>query len=278
MARLAIPPGVDWELLVVDNNCSDDTPEVVARHAAHLPIERLSEPRQGLSHARNRAITAARGDIVLWTDDDALVEADWLGAYVAAAAAHPEATFFGGPVEPWFAVTPPRWLETNLTVFAGAYAVRRFPPGTLTLSDGKLLPFGANFAVRRRGFDDARFDTRLGRIGDDLMGGEEVQFMGHLIAKGHSGIWVEQATVRHHIPEERLSQGFLWDYYYDKGRSKIRMMSPEQRPPAARFVGKYWKSKIKAWSAGRSKDARWARAFKASATAKGIVDELRCSN
>lgn len=78
MTRLSIPAGIEWELVIVDNNCSDETPEVIARHAEQLPLERLSEPVQGLSHARNRAIRAARGDIVLWTDDDALVDLGWL--------------------------------------------------------------------------------------------------------------------------------------------------------------------------------------------------------
>lgn len=278
MGRLSIPPGVEWELLVVDNNCSDDTPAVISHHASHLPIRQLSEPRQGLSNARNCAIEAARGDIILWTDDDALVDPGWLAGYVNAANTHADASFFGGPVDPWFSVEPPRWLEANLSVFAGAYAVRRMPHGTLTLNGKDSLPFGANFAVRREGFVDLRFDTRLGRTGSDLMGGEEVQFMGQLLDQGYFGVWVDEARVRHFIPEDRVSQAYLWDYYYDKGRSRIRMTPAADYPPLTRLVLKYWKTRIKAWSANPRRDARWARAFKASAMTKGIVDALRLGN
>ncbi len=71
---LEIPHGVEWEVMVVNNQCSDSTDAVIARHAAHLPIRRLVEPRPGLSHSRNCAVAAARGDLLVWTDDDVLVD------------------------------------------------------------------------------------------------------------------------------------------------------------------------------------------------------------
>jgi glycosyltransferase involved in cell wall biosynthesis len=278
MARLSIPPEVEWELLVVDNNCSDETPQVVLRHASHLPIVELSEPKQGLSHARNRAVDAARGDIIMWTDDDARVTPQWLGQYIDAAERRPDATFFGGPVEPWFPEPPPDWLAANLSVFSGAYALRQAPAGTTTLTGTGILPFGANFAVRRRGFEQARFDTQLGRRGNDMMGGEEVQFMEHLAEQGHFGVWVEGAKVRHYIPAERLSLRFLWNYYYDEGRSRLRMLPEADYPSRWQLARKYWKSRIKAWSGYRQQGERWARAFKAAATTRGLLDELhsRC--
>src|SRR4051812_1329005 len=78
---LRIPPGLSWELLVVDNNCTDETSAVLARHAKHLPLRALHEPKQGHSHARNRAVAEARGDLLLWTDDDVLAHADWLAEH-----------------------------------------------------------------------------------------------------------------------------------------------------------------------------------------------------
>src|SRR5260370_34261599 len=84
MARLRLPPDVAWELLVVNNNCTDQTDTVLRRHQSRLPLRRILEPRQGLSHARNAAAAAARGEILLWTDDDVLVDRDWLAAYLLA--------------------------------------------------------------------------------------------------------------------------------------------------------------------------------------------------
>src|SRR5262245_31774006 len=90
MSNLRIPSGVDWELLVVNNNCTDATDEIIARHADRIPVRRLFESRQGHSHARNCAIEASSGELILWTDDDVLVDSNWLAAYVAAAESHPE--------------------------------------------------------------------------------------------------------------------------------------------------------------------------------------------
>src|SRR4051812_37235025 len=82
MCQLRVPEGVEWELLVVNNNCTDETDAVLARYQGRLPLRRLSEPSQGHSHARNRAVRAARGELLIWTDDDVLVEPDWIAGYV----------------------------------------------------------------------------------------------------------------------------------------------------------------------------------------------------
>ena len=63
--RLSIPEGVEWELIVVDNNCTDTTPNVVQRHREFLPIYCVSEKQQGHSASRNAAVEAARGELLL---------------------------------------------------------------------------------------------------------------------------------------------------------------------------------------------------------------------
>ena len=118
MHNLRIPPGIEWELLVVNNNCTDDTDAVVARHAQVLPIRRLFEGSQGQSHSRNHALREAFGELIVWTDDDVLVDQDWLAAYVKAARDWPEASYFGGTITPWFAAPPPFWIERNLRSIA----------------------------------------------------------------------------------------------------------------------------------------------------------------
>ena len=94
MRKLRIPPGVEWELLVMNNNCTDNTDQVIARHADHLPIRRLFEPKQGLSNARNCTVRAAEGEFLLWTDDDVLVDPKWLESYVDAVQRWPTASVF----------------------------------------------------------------------------------------------------------------------------------------------------------------------------------------
>src|SRR5262245_24832825 len=110
MRRLRVPSGHDWELLVVDNNCTDDTDAVLRSYAGCLPLRRLFEPTPGKSHAANLALAHARGELILWTDDDVMVDPDWLSAYAGAAARWPDVAYFGGRIVPLFEAPPPRWL------------------------------------------------------------------------------------------------------------------------------------------------------------------------
>src|SRR5206468_10072737 len=74
-----VPRSMTWEVLVVDNNSLDDTKRVVAEHAAAFSrIRYLFESSQGLSHARNAGIAAARGRFLLFTDDEVAPEPDWV--------------------------------------------------------------------------------------------------------------------------------------------------------------------------------------------------------
>src|SRR5918995_3785292 len=124
--RLANPPGACWELLVVNNNCTDQTDDVIHAFEDRLPVRRTFEPEPGLSHARNRAIDEAAGAYIVWTDDDVTVCRDWLVAYAEAFRRWPDAALFGGPIEPWFDGTPPSWLQQIYPSIAGVYAPRDF--------------------------------------------------------------------------------------------------------------------------------------------------------
>ena len=174
MRRLSIPSDVEWELLVVNNNCSDRSDEAIARHASSLPLRRLFEAKQGLSHARNCAIEHAKGDLVLWTDDDVLVDENWLLEYVRAANRWPQAAFFGGTVDPWFEHEPPSWIKSNVDMLGGPFAVRRLGSEERVIEETGLLPWGANMAMRTAAVGSERFSPALGRCRDGHLLGEEV--------------------------------------------------------------------------------------------------------
>src|SRR5262245_33946311 len=175
MCALRIPAGVEWELLVIDNNCTDDTPQVVARFVDRLPVTRVVETRQGQSNARNRAMDVARGDLLVWTDDDVLVDVEWLAAYVAAAGRWPDADYFGGLITPWFEAEPPNWFRGNLPVLEGIMVTRDLGPREYRLKPGET-PYGANMAFRRRAFQTRRFDSNLGLVGDNHLRFDEVEY------------------------------------------------------------------------------------------------------
>ena len=89
MRQLVVPAGLRWEIVVVNNRCTDNTDEILARHTGPLPVRRVFEDKQGQSHARNAASLAARGELIIWTDDDVLVDSRWLAEMTAAGARSP---------------------------------------------------------------------------------------------------------------------------------------------------------------------------------------------
>lgn len=233
MASLSIPPDVEWELLVVNNNCSDQTDEVIARHASGLPIRRLHEPRAGLSHARNCGVEAACGELIVWTDDDVLVDPDWLAAYARAARDWPGASFFGGTIIPWYEEEPPRWIEPHSELFSGMIVARDCGDCEGPLKEG-WYPFGANMAFRRAALARRKFDPALGVSGQERLLGEDLRLIDELKSEGCTGVWVPGARVRHFVPKSRMTTAYLWKYFFGLGRTEVRM---DGTPVSTTFFG-----------------------------------------
>jgi glycosyltransferase involved in cell wall biosynthesis len=216
--RLAAPPGVDWELLVVNNNCTDRTDEVVRAFETQLPLRRVSEPTPGLSHARNRAVAESRGDYIIWTDDDVTVAPDWLRAYARAFRRWPDAAIFGGPIRPAFDGTPPDWLLRIYPTIAGVYAARDLGADPLPFSAPHLIPWGANYAIRRREQESCLYDPDLGYRPGRLIGWEESEVILALLGRGAAGWWVPDAALQHHVPPARQTTKYLRTHFYNRGR------------------------------------------------------------
>lgn len=213
-----VPAGVEREILVVDNGSTDETPGVVNEFAARLPVRRVSEPTPGLSHARNAAIDAATGDYVLWTDDDVLVPRSWMTSYAEAVARWPDAAVFGGPIHPFFDAPPPRWLARALPVVANAFALLDLGELPVPLSDA-VVPFGANYMVRVAEQRTHRYSPRLGRVRDNLAGGEETAVVRAILADGGTGWYLPSPAVHHVLPHQRLTVRYLRRYYFAQNAS-----------------------------------------------------------
>ena len=211
--KVHLPGDIDWEILVVNNNSTDETDDIIEKHAKNLPIRRLFEPQAGKSYALNHAIREAGGDYILWTDDDAIVDNNWVKAYVEAFRRWPEAVFFGGPVLPWFEHEPPEWLnEETMPIVASAYAIRDFEEGFNELTHDKL-PYGVNMAVRCKEQKRYLYNTNCGPRPNSEIRGEETMLMHELLKNGHEGRWVPKAKVSHYIPKKRMSIKYIKNYY-----------------------------------------------------------------
>ena len=214
-----IPPRKPWELLVVDNGCTDETPELL--RAAQWPsgwpeVRIIREDHLGLSHARNRAVAEARGEYILFFDDDETPDPQWLVAHEAAMEAFaPDAA--GGRIEVLFEGNRPAWLADELLGFLGK--LDHGPATWLTLSSTPF--YGGNFAVRRRLLDEVGgFDTQLGRKGSANNGGEDTEFYRRLLDAGRRIRWVPEAAIQHRIEAGKLKRGYFLDLHFRQGRTE----------------------------------------------------------
>jgi GT2 family glycosyltransferase len=278
MRLLEIPPDLSWELLVVNNNCTDDTSAVIASMSGSLPVKELHEGKLGQSHARNRAVQEARGAYVLWTDDDVLVDPKWLAKYRNAIRRWPNAVYFGGPIDPLFVVEPPGWIRRNIDLLEGTYALRDFGPETRPLEQGEL-PFGANMAFRADILREHPFNGDLGRAGHGHIRGDETELVRALQDAGRLGIWVGGARVHHVIPAERLTLRYIWKFFEGGGRTFVRQ---KDHPTWRAWAGvPPWAVRQCATAAAKTlllspfRSRSWLAAVRDTAKALGTIQEAR---
>jgi hypothetical protein len=172
---------------------------------------------------------AAKGELILWTDDDVLVDPQWLAEMVAAARRQPELSFFGGPIEPWFEIDPPQWLLDNWKVVNGAFAFRDLGAEPFEF-DLARLPYGANYAMRTKVQQQFLYNPRLGRVATGEVRGEETDVLHKLLAAGHRGAWVPTSKVQHFIPRDRLTLDYLRRFFYGIGQTEFIRKRSESTP------------------------------------------------
>lgn len=208
-----------YEIVVVDNNSTDDTrtlTELIAK-ASPVRIKYVPEMRQGLSFARNTGIDHAEGEIVCFVDDDIDAETGWLKGIVAAFD-DPRVACAGGPIRPVWPFTKPLWISKD---WEGYLTVSEFDSARRS---GEFswpnYPWGANIAFRRSVFEKVgRFPTELGRTGKSLLSNEEVNLCKRIEAAGLKIRFAPDAVIHHKIPAERLTKSWFLHRTAAQGKS-----------------------------------------------------------
>ena len=215
------------EVLVIDNNSTDDTQSIVESFSKGLPVRRIFERQQGLSHARNRAIDEFAGDVLVFTDDDVRVAPTWLAAYWAAIARFPQAEFFGGRILPDWQGNKPGWVrEPCIHLIDGALVWFDHGSKTRLFRSDEPTPFGASFGLRRSLIGRiGRFRTDLGTGGSGAGRGEETEFLVRACDAGATGAYVGQALSFHAVDPRRLTLPALYRHGRACGRSNAVMTS-----------------------------------------------------
>lgn len=209
-----------WEIILVNNNSTDNTAAECERFVEDYQpanYHYFLETQQGLSFARNRGIQEAKGEWLVFLDDDAMVEPDYIASLQKHLSAHPEAGAFGGQIIPLFEDKTPSWYSYWTMIYVSAMdrgkAVHPFP--------ANKYPIGANMGVKREVIDRVgMFNTALGRTGNNLLSGEEKDLFNRIHAAGYSILYFPDIQVHHCIPAKRTTPEFVAKLGYGVGISE----------------------------------------------------------
>jgi glycosyltransferase involved in cell wall biosynthesis len=226
-----------WELIVVDNNSNDQTRKVVEEAQSNFPVELryLFEKEPGRCAAMNAGIGIARGEIIVNTDDDVRVAADWLDQ-AAAGLQDLKCDYVGGKVLPIWGGPKPDWLSDSGGRHWSVIALLNYGPEPVEFGV-RYAPLGVNLAFHRSCFERAGlWDNRVGRKAGTLLGQEVREWCMRARAAGLRGFYVPGMVVHHVIPGDRLNKAYFRRWFYWHGISRallykqqgLDMTSPEE--------------------------------------------------
>jgi len=208
-------PGRPFEVLVIDNNCTDDTPRVVERfqpHVAHL--RRIVETRQGQMYARVRGVQESRAPWIAFVDDDNLLDPRWIAAAFRLITAQPRCDAFGGKVVIDWEEPPPADIARR----AYAYAATDLGPRARRLAgDERWRLRGAGLVCRKAALERCGWldwQVCTGRAGRGTMSGDDTELVMR-IARAGGELWYEPACqLQHRIARRRLTWNYLRSLHF----------------------------------------------------------------
>jgi len=221
IAKQKVSANARWQVLVVDNNCTDQTQEVIAEHvrSGEISLRTVSEPRQGLTPARLCGVKNTEGEWIAFVDDDCLLAEDWVEAAARFAAGHPACGAFGGQVILEWETAPPPYAANRRYAYAGKYhgeTAHRRP-----------WLAGAGMVVRREALSDCGWIDRQfleDRIGRRPVSGGDME-IGLRIAARHEVWYNPECKLRHVIPERRMTRQYLRGITFGLGASRHNAMA-----------------------------------------------------
>lgn len=218
-------PADAYELVVVDNNSTDATANLLAS-ITDSRVRAIREPRQGLSFARNTGLRAARASLVAFTDDDVEAAPDWVSAIIAAFDAHPEVDGVGGRVLPIWSRPPPAWLTRD---HWPPLALQDHGDSPLTFDAARPLGLiGANLAFRRGTFARVGvFANHVQRVKDGVGSTEDHEMLTRLYMDGGRMLYVPGIVVHAPVQDERRARAYHRRWHYGHGRFSALMRNPD---------------------------------------------------
>lgn len=227
--------GIEYEILVIDNNSTDETRQVIASFVERDSHFRyIFEKRQGLSYARNAGIEAAKSDLIVFCDDDVEASPAWIQKNYEASLRFPDADYIGGRVLPIWDGPVPGWVRPTMAPFA--------------LSDFGDKPFevspknprclvGASLAVRRRALAKAGlFSIETQRVKNSIGSTEDFDWQIKVWAYGGHGVYAPEIVCATEVPHDRLSKSYHRRWHLGHGKFNAIARRPDW-DGTRRFLG-----------------------------------------
>jgi glycosyltransferase involved in cell wall biosynthesis len=227
-----IPGTPPWEVLIVDNNSTDNTAAIVEHYTQHwrqdVPLRYRFEPRQGTTYARQQAFQAARGDWVGILDDDNLPPPDWITQAIAfiqqSARDRPQLGAFGGNIRPLLETEPPPDFD-RLAMLLAVYDRGDRPFLYRRDAPNRIVPAAPGSFIRRRAwFETIPFERlRLGgrdEYGSTFVGACEDLEALYYLQNSAWEIWhAPNLYVLHRLPPHRCTRSYLIKIAHTSGLS-----------------------------------------------------------
>lgn len=213
-------PKEGYEIIVVDNNSTDNTKAAVQDLMAVIPnLRYIHEKEQGHNPSRNRGVREASGDIVAFTDDDVEADHDWIKELVGAFERFPDVVAVGGRTILLFLEAKPTWLSDRLLYHYGD-AQLGIETKYLTFPQH---PFGLNMAFKKTCFYEVgSFTPKLGRRKtENLLSDDEKELFYRISEVGLKTLYTPHAVIRHMIPGDRTMRKWLISRSYWQGVSQV---------------------------------------------------------
>ena len=241
-----------YEIIIIDQSHNNKTMELINEEfSINEKIGYFRSEIIGLSHARNLGINNAKGEIIVFIDDDAEPVQGWLGAYARVFTdVKPTPAMAGGRIEPLWETRRPNWYPAEREFLLGVYdiggGIRPFP--------GEDLPIGANFAVLRWAVERlGGFDERLGfdmKRKHSMMAGEDSLMAIRMKEVGYAIYYQPEAKVYHHISGGKLTRKYFLKRHVWEGMTHIAIEKYKGSITVQRLMDVLgWHSK-KLWETG----------------------------
>ncbi len=224
LAKQKNDSNIQWEVIVVDNNSTDNTAEIAIKEweSQGSPVELrvVSEPNSGLSNARKKGILESKGELIIFCDDDNWLANNYVGlAHIIMNQAQ-DIMMLGGIGEAVFESKKPGWFEQ----FYSNFAVGEHPKRKIGQQNVIYL-YGAGFVIRKSFFvllKEIGFESLLSdRKGKELTSGGDTEYC---LVASLLGFRIEadsRLKFKHYMPANRMNLNYLKRWHYGFGKTKL---------------------------------------------------------